>query len=367
MWIHKTKPARHATAEVHATASLVTGSSGLLGTCLLERLVGRGEEVRTLDLVPQPARSALTELTYFAGDVCDPALVAEAAEGVDVIYHLAAAQRMKPQFKSWTEQDIFDRNLGGVRSVIETAERQGIRKVVHISSSGVYGVPRQVPCSEDHPNEPLGDYGHSKIAAEKLCAEAADRGLDITWLRPMSLFGPEMSGLFVMIYEWVRTGSPVFLLGAGRNRVQSVSAWDVADACLLAAEKPEARGRCFNLGSAPEAVPTVEEMMQGLIDHADTGSRVIKIPAALLRNTARVLNLVNLSPIVPEHYILADSNFILDISAAREVLGWEPRYDNIQMICDAYDWYAAAGESVRPPPHPMLRILSLLFPGRAAG
>lgn len=362
-WLENTNT-RPATKE-NPTASLVTGSSGLLGTVLIDRLEEEGGEIRTLDLVAHPRRRDDDLGRYFEGDVCDEALLAEAAAGVDVIYHLAAAQRMKPQFKSWSEAEIFDRNLGGVRAVINVAERLGIRKVVHISSSGVYGVPKTLPCKEDGATEPLGDYGDSKLVAEDLCREAAARGLDITWFRPMSLFGPEMTGLFVMIFEWVRTGRPVFLLGNGRNRVQTTSARDVADACLLATRCPESKGRVFNLGSAPESVPTVGEMMQGLIDHAGTGSRLIRIPASLLRNTARVLNLVGLSPIVPEHYRLANSNFILDIDAARGVLGWEPACDNIDMIRDAYDWYLSAGKTVRPPPQPMLRILNFIFPDRS--
>lgn len=345
-------------------ASLVTGSSGLLGTCLLEKLAERSEEIHTLDLVPAPqrgAKGANRNRKFFAGDVCDEGVLSEAARGVDVIYHLAAAQRMKPQFKNWSEQEIFDRNLGGVKSVLSVAERLGIRKVVHISSSGVYGVPEQVPCDENGRTKPLGEYGESKLEAEQLCKDACDRGLDVTWFRPMTLFGPEMSGLFVMIYEWVREGRPVFLLGRGVNRVQATSAWDVADAAILAADCPAAKGRCFNLGAAPETVPTVAEMMQGLIDHAGTGSYLVRIPASLLRNAARVLDLVNLSPIVPEHYTLADANFILDIQAARDVLGWEPKYDNVRMICEAFDWHIAAGESVRPPTQPMLSLLKV-FP-----
>jgi nucleoside-diphosphate-sugar epimerase len=329
---------------------------------MLERLHERGETIHTLDLLPAPQRSKpVPETRFFQGDAGDEALMARAAEGCDVIYNLAAAQRMKPQFNSWSEEDIYNRNLGSLQAVLNVAERQGVRKIIHISSSGIYGVPQQMPCGEDHPQEPLGDYGHSKIACEKLCAEAADRGVDITWFRPMSLFGPEMTGLFVMIYEWVREGRPVFLLGGGVNRVQSTSAWDVVDACLLAKDCPESKGMIFNLGSAPESVPTVAEMMQGLIDHAGTGSYLIRIPAALLRNTALALNAIHLSPIVPEHATLADANFILDIDAARNVLGWEPKYDNVQMICEAFDWHIAAGENVRPPPQMMLSLLKI-FP-----
>ncbi len=350
-----------------ATASLVTGSSGLLGTCLIQRLAERGDEIHTLDLVPAPPRTRPgPETCFFQGDCADEAAVERAAEGCDAIYHLAAAQRMKPQFSAWSEQQVFDRNLAGVEAVLRVAERRGVRKVVHISSSGIYGLPKTNPCSEEHPQEPLGDYGHSKIAAEELCQKAAERGLDITWFRPMTLFGPEMTGLFVMIYEWVRTGSPVFLLGRGRNRVQTTSAWDVADACIQSVEDPRTKGQFFNLGAEPSTVPTVEEMMQGLIDHAATGSRIVKVPAALLRNAARALNLVGLSPIVREHYTLADADFILDIQKAKDTFGFTPRHTNTEMICEAYDWYIAQGEAVRPPDHPMLKLLSLVFPGKSA-
>ena len=352
--------------EVQVTASLVTGSSGLLGTCLVERLAERGDEIHTLDLVAPPKRTKPAPVTrFFEGDAGDEATVERAAEGCDVIYHLAAAQRMKPQFSSWSERQVFDRNLESVQTVLRLAERRGIRKVIHISSSGIYGLPKNSPCNEDHPQEPLGDYGHSKIAAEKRCQEAADRGLDVTWFRPMTLFGPEMSGLFVMIYEWVRTGRPVFLLGRGQNRVQTTSAWDVADACINAVDDPRTKGQFFNLGAEPSSVPTVEGMMQGLIDHAGTGSRIIKVPASLLRNTARALNVLGLSPIVREHYTLADADFVLDIQKAKNTFSFAPRYANTEMICEAYDWYVGEGEAVRPPTHPMLSLLGVLFPGNS--
>jgi nucleoside-diphosphate-sugar epimerase len=345
---------------------LITGSSGLLGGCLIERLGERGDEIRTLDLVPARPGSPASAHTFFEGNVCDEARVEEAARGVDVIYHLAAAQRMKPQFDHWSEKEIFARNLGGVSAVLSVAERLGIPKVVHISSSGVYGVPRSNPVREDHPNVPLGEYGRSKLAAEGICLEAVQRGLDVTMLRPMSLFGPEMSGIYVMLFEWVRRGKPVFMLGGGQNQVQAASAWDVVDACILAAERPDTRGGIFNIGAEPTTVPTVEGMVRALIEHAGTRSPLIRIPASLLRNAARALNLVGLSPIAPEHYILADQTFILDVDAAKERLGWIPRYDNVQMMKDAYDAYLAAGEAARPTLHPLVRLLEAAFPTRVA-
>ena len=348
--------------------TLVTGSSGVLGSCVVSRLRERGERVHLLDLVPDEAVTAGTEdLLFYRADVCDRPRVLEAARGAEVIYHLAAAQRMKPQFSSWSEQQIFERNLEGVRSVLRSAEECGVRKVVFISSSGVYGIPRALPCTEDHPTRPLGAYGRSKLLAEELCHDAVERGLDVTILRPMSLFGPRMTGVFIMLFEWVRTGRPVFLLGRGSNRVQTASAWDVADAAIRAAESRETRGGIFNLGAEPESVPTVLEMVEALIDQAGTGSAVVRIPALALRSAARMLRLIRLSPIAPEHYLLADSDFVLDISAAREHLGWLPRHDNVRMMIDAYRWYLSEGRAVQPPQHPLLRLMNRILPDRSLG
>ena len=93
-----------------------------------------------------------------------------------------------------------------------------------------------------------------------------------------------------------------------------------------------------------------------------SSSPVVRVPADVLRMAARGLHVVGLSPIVPEHYLLADSNFILDITAARSVLGWEPAHDNITMMNAAYDWYVAAGPANRAAPHPLLRLLDVVRP-----
>lgn len=337
--------------------ALVTGASGLLGGCLVERLRARGARLRLLDMVPPPdERAAGAE--FLRVDLRDAAAVARACRDVEVVYHLAAGQRMKPQFRGLSEREIFDMNVAAVRHVLDGARAAGARKVVHVSSSGVYGIPRRVPVDEDHPQRPLGAYGESKIAAEALCRGALEAGLDVTVFRPMSLFGPWMSGVFLLLFEWVRAGKRVYLLGSGRNRVQMVSARDVADACLLAAFRPESRGGVFNLGA--EEVPTVRAQVEALITHAGSRSRVLPIPAALLRNAGRVLDVVGLSPIVPEHYLLADRTFVLDVSRARQVLGWRPRFTNVGLTTDAYDWYCRNWDRAHEAPGLVLRLLNAL-------
>lgn len=341
---------------------VVTGSSGLLGHCLVERLEARGDTISLVDIAEPEGPGHRGDHPLVLCDVSQPGTLDEAARGADVVYHLAAAQRMKPQFQ-WSEERIYRSNLEAVRNVLTTAERLGVPKVVHVSSSGIYGVPRTLPVREDHPQEPLGSYGESKIEAETLCREALDRGLDVTAMRPMTLFGPRMTGVFTILFEWVRRGKPVFLLGSGRNRVQGVSAWDVADACIAAALSPSARGAMVNLGAEPDGVPTVREWTEQLIAHAGGRSPVVCIPAALLRNTARVLDTFGVSPIVPEHYKLADADFVLDISAAKAALpGWAPRYDNAAMLAEAYDWYVGLSEEARPRQHPVVGMLNAAMP-----
>lgn len=306
-------------------------------------------------MLPAPADFLGPGVEAVQADVRDREQVHAAGRGVDVIYHLAAGQRMKPQFASMTEDEIHTMNVAGVVNVLAAAEANGVRKVIHLSSSGVYGVPQTVPVGEDHPQRPLGAYGRSKIEAEATCLAYGARGGDVTILRPMSLFGPQMTGVFLILFDWVHRGKNVYLLGNGRNRVQMVSAWDVADACMLAASTPSARGTILNLGA--EVRTTVREQVEALIAHAGSRSRVVPLPAELLRTAARVLGIIGLSPIVPEHYLLADSTFVLDTSRAATVLGWRPRFDNVALVTDAYDWYVAHAAGVRRRRNPILALL----------
>lgn len=351
--------------------ALITGSSGVLGQSLLPQLAAQGDRLHLFDLVPcaEQVKSELRAAARDGGgiaaevvaDMRDRAGLARAMDGVEVVYHLAAGQRMKPQFAELSEEEIFSMNLAGVQNVLDAAREARVRKVVFISSSGVYGLPRTARVEEDtHPKEPLGAYGRSKLEAEELCLRAVEKGLDVTMLRPMSLFGDGMTGVFVLLFDWVRRGRRVFLLGSGQNRVQMVAAADVARAAVLAASAKDAAGLIVNIGSDPDSVPTVRAQVEALIRHAGSASSVTAIPAPLLRNAARVLNVFGISPIVPEHYLLADRNFLLDISRARKRLGWEPAGDNVQITCEAYDWYRLNWEKVAPKPNPALRLLEAI-------
>src|SRR5439155_22039315 len=130
--------------------------------------------------------------------------------------------------------------------------------------------------------------------------EVPARGLDVPVRRPMSRFGPRMTAMFVLLFEWVRRGSPVYMLADGANRIQTTSGWDLARACIRAVDTAASSGEVLNIGSEPDTVPAVEAQVRTLIAHAGSHLSLARIPAALLRNAARALQAVGLSPSVPQ-------------------------------------------------------------------
>ena len=161
----------------------------------------------------------------------------------------------------------------------------------------------------------------------------------------MSLFGPGMSGVFAMLFEWVRTGRPVYVLGRGRNRVQMVSAEDVADACIRASLRPETSGQAFNIGSDPASVPTVFETVRTLVEHAGTGSSIWRIPAWTVRAGARLLGLIGLKPAGSR--VLATVDHVTGDATTVGVLSGES-FAGIAFSCDG-TLYGVTGDGSNTP------------------
>jgi len=206
---------------------LVTGGSGYFGTILAELALARGSEVRILDLNPPGPSLAAAE--FVAGDVRDRAAVRAACEGVDVVFHNVA------QVPLAKDRALFDEvNVGGTANVLVAARDARVAKVVHTSSSAVFGIPEHNPVTEDSPCRPLEAYGRAKLRAELLCHDARDGGLDVTIIRPRTVLGHGRLGVIALLFEFVADGAPVFVLGGGHNRYQLVHAADLADACLRA-------------------------------------------------------------------------------------------------------------------------------------
>ena len=324
----------------------ISGGAGFLGLHLARRLVAAGDSVRTLDVVPLDDAELERDVDERRGDVRDLSQVRELVAGADVVVHAAAALPIQA-----SRQAIRSVNVGGTENVLCAAHDAGVRRVVFLSSTAVYGIPRKHPIEENDPLIGVGLYGESKIDAEALCRVAA---VETTIIRPKTFVGPERLGVFEILFDWIREGRRIYILGKGHNRYQLLAVEDLVDAVVGAAKERAAAGETFNVGA--REFGTVREDLGALIAHAGSGSRLQPIPAKPAELALRALELMHLSPLAEWHYKTAHRDSFVDVAKAQRLLGWEPRYSNREALIRTYDWYlanrgriAAAGVTHRVP------------------
>ncbi|MDX6505984.1 MAG: hypothetical protein QOG06_628 [Gaiellaceae bacterium] len=309
----------------------ITGGAGFLGLHLARRLLADGHAVRTLDLAPLDDGQLEADVEELRGDVRDPAAAARLAEGAEVLIHAAAALPIQASGES-----IRSVNVEGAAVALAAALEAGVGRAVLISSTAVYGVPKHHPIAEDAPLVGVGHYGESKIEAEKVAADASRRGLEVVVLRPKTFIGPERLGVFEILFDWIREGRRIPILGDGSNRYQLLAVEDLVEATLAAATADVA-GETFNIGATEFG--TVRSDLEGLIAHADSGSRLRPVPARPAELALRALELARLSPLAEWHYRTAHRDSFVDTSKAQGLLGFAPRLSNEQALCETYDWY----------------------------
>jgi nucleoside-diphosphate-sugar epimerase len=308
---------------------LITGGSGYFGSVLARQARAAGDTVRVLDLNPPEAELAVE---YVAGDIRDRAVVRDACTDVDVVLHNVA------QVPLAKDPDLFDSvNVIGTANLLVAARDADVDKVVHTSSSAIFGIPERNPVTEETPPRPLEAYGRAKLQAELLCREAAAGGVDVTIVRPRTILGHGRLGIMAILFEFVADGAPVYVLGPGDNRYQFVHAEDLADACLRAARRPGPA--VYNVGAVEFG--TMRETLQALVDHAGTGSRVRSLPVAPARVAMKTLAGRGLVPFAPYHWLLYSESLWFDTTKARAELGWEPRHSNASMVIESYEWFLA--------------------------
>jgi nucleoside-diphosphate-sugar epimerase len=314
----------------------LSGGAGFLGLHLSRRLIADGHRVRTLDVVPLDDAKLESSVQELRGDVRDADRVRALMEGADVVVHAAAALPIQA-----SRESIRSVNVGGTENILQAARDAGVRRVVFISSTAVYGVPEKHPIEESDPLVGVGAYGESKIDAEALCRVAA---VDTTIIRPKTFVGPERLGVFEILFDWIREGRRIYILGRGHNRYQLLAVEDLVDAIVRAAASPAAARETFNVGATEFG--TVRSDLQALIDHAGSSSRLRPIPVKPAELVLRALELARLSPLAEWHYKTAHKDSFVDVSKAQRLLGWQPRPSNSETLIETYDWYLANRERV---------------------
>lgn len=311
---------------------LVTGGSGFLGSLIAQELLARGEHVKIADLWEDPQRNK--DIEFVQCDVRNPEAVRAAMRGVDIVHHNAA---LVPLTKSG---NVFrDVNVEGSRITAQEAAHANVRCFVHMSSSAIYGTPREMPIQPTTPTAPVEVYGRSKLDGELAVREVCEKAnMPLVVIRPRTILGPGRLGIFQILFDWIRAGANVYVIGSGRIPFQFVHARDLMDVYMLAVDR--GKPGIYNVGT--DRYGTLREALEKLIRHAGSPSRVRSLPESLTIRTLQTLDFLRLSPLAPWHYLTYHKPFCFDVRHDLE-LGWKPRYSNDEMLRECYDDFLAGG------------------------
>jgi dTDP-glucose 4,6-dehydratase len=295
---------------------LVTGADGFIGSHLTEALVRLGCKVRAfsfynamgltgwLEDLPADIKASVEIIT---GDVRDPARIDEAVQGCAVVFHLAALIGIPYSYHA--PESYVDTNIKGTVNVLQAARRHGCSRVIHTSTSEVYGTARSVPISEDHPLQPQSPYSASKIAADNLALSYFySFALPVCILRPFNTYGPRQSNRAVIptIITQIHSGLRTLKLGTLESTRDFSYVSDTVAGFIRAASSDRALGEVINLGSGFEI---------GIGDTAQMIARLMNADIDIQTEAARLR---------PEHSevfrLLSDNN------KARNLLEWQPEY-----------------------------------------
>lgn len=256
---------------------LVTGADGFIGSHLTEELIRRGHDVRAfvlynsfnswgwLDQTPPDIKSSLD---VFAGDIRDPHGVREAMKGCDTVLHLAALIAIPYSYHS--PDTYIDTNIKGTLNIVQAARELGVNKVIHTSTSEVYGTARFVPITEEHPLQGQSPYSASKIGADQIALSFyCSFGTPVTVVRPFNTYGPRQSARAVIptIISQIAAGQKTIRLGSLHPTRDFNYISDTVAGFVAALDSDQGAGEVVNIGSnfeisIGETVAMIAELMQ---------------------------------------------------------------------------------------------------------
>ncbi|NUR31027.1 MAG: NAD-dependent epimerase/dehydratase family protein, partial [Catenulispora sp.] len=307
----------------------VTGAAGMLGSRLVTRLLSDGVSVRGIDLRPG---DPVEGLEWTVADVRDADAMTAAFAGADLIIHTASA------LPSYPEPEIRSIIVGGTTAVFDAFRASGAARILHISSTAVYGLPSIVPTTEAYPREPVDAYSRAKAAAEEIAERHRADGLAVGMLRPKTFLGPGRMGLFAMLFEWAQEGRNFPVLGKGDVRIQMFALSDLVDAVVTVVNAPDdIFVDTYNVGA--ERFGTFREDLQAVLDAAGHGKRVVSLPARPALALLRGLERTKLSPVYGRLLSKLQADSYVSVEKAKERFGFAPKLSNQDAILASYEWW----------------------------
>ena len=230
---------------------LVTGSSGQLGSFVCEEL-REGNTVIGLDVRPQPYDKI--KAISVVGDICEPSQVRDALKGVQAVIHCAAQVSVEMS----TQDPLSDAkvNVLGTVNMLNQSMLAGVGRFVYVSSAAIFGPPKYIPLDENHPTQPMSNYGASKLAGEKYAlAYAKNSKMEVISVRPFNFYSARAdpkspySGVITKFAARLKQGMPPVIEGDGRQTRDFIHARDVARMLATVLSKKDLSGEVFNCGS----------------------------------------------------------------------------------------------------------------------
>jgi len=298
---------------------LVLGGGGFLGTNLVRRLLADGHAVRVFDRIAPGRYVKPGPVEFVSGEFGNTGLVREALEGVALVYHLAATTLPETS----NEDPAFDvsSNVVDTLHLLEQCVDARVRRVVFVSSGGtVYGIPKSLPITEDHPTEPICSYGIVKLTIEKYLAlfQRLHR-LEFNALRMSNPYGPHQDplsrqGAIAVFLHRIATGRPIEIWGDGRVVRDYLYVDDAVQALVLAGTRSDVSGRVLNVSSG-------------------RGTTLLALIRKIEEVTGKKARLTH----KPPRPVDVPAN-VLDNARAAEVLGWIPRHDLHAGLVSTFRW-----------------------------
>ncbi|WP_216843749.1 SDR family NAD(P)-dependent oxidoreductase [Phytoactinopolyspora alkaliphila] len=317
-------------SELAGKRVVVTGADGFIGSHLVERLLRDGAQVTAFCVynsmgsygwLEELARAQPENLTLALGDIRDARAVRAAVQGADVVFHLAALIAIPYSYQA--PESFVDTNVKGTLAVLEAARDMGGVRVIHTSTSEVYGTPETIPITEDHPLCGQSPYAASKIGADQLCqAYARSFGVDVLTLRPFNTYGPRQSARAVLptILEQLLAGSRNVRLGSLAPRRDLTFVDDTVDGFVRIAESNMGPGSVVQLGTGQSA--SIGELF-------DLCCEVTCVDAEVVTDEERV------RPAASEVQVL-----LSDPSRAKDALGWQAAWSLREGLAETARWLA---------------------------
>jgi dTDP-glucose 4,6-dehydratase len=322
--------------SVQGRSVLVTGAGGFIGGHLVERLVRDGARVRALvrynsrnerGTLDWMAPEAVRDVEVVLGDLRDVESVDQTIAGTEVVFNLAAQIAIPYSFVN--PRDFFETNVLGTLNVATRALAHGVERVVHTSTSEVYGTAREIPITEDHPIEPQSPYAASKVGADKLMdSYHRSFALPVTILRPFNTYGPHQSARAVIptIVSQALEGDTL-RLGSLDPRRDLTFVADTVDGFVRAAGSPDAVGRTVQLGTGHDV--SVADVVQTVGEILGKELNVTHDPERIRPEASEVMRLIS-SP-----------------RLAAELLGWTPQVDLAEGLRRTVEWIERSRERFR--------------------